>query len=646
MTTAAGRHWSEYRNPTVDRVSSGDISGLLLSMRKRDSENVSSSLQNTKEMIEMEHPNPEGPVNNVPERAYPGGPVNIVPEYASIPAMVSSSAHAYADRKFITESSAAGGSITYGELDDKVDMLARGILTLSRRPVVGLVGSNSIHWTVAFLATIRAGGIVVPIDRDLPYSEMHAILHFTRADILFLDERFREDFDAILRDQKKSVHLVTMNSSDVCQGEKTLEGLAEAGASRGPRPPDDYDVDSPVLISYTSGTMGKAKGVVLSQRNLLSDLRQMLQAVNLSHSEVFLSILPLHHMYECVCGFLCPLSHGCSIVFCGGLKNITEDMSRYRTTIMLGVPLLWESIYRRIMAGIKSMKGGRLKFRFGLALSTAADALGADGVRRKLFSAIHDRLGGCMRFLVSGGAGVDPEVAEGFGKLGFVFLEGYGLTECSPILAVNRDTANKAGSVGPPLPEVEIRIDDPDESGVGEILAKGPNVMLGYHDNPEETAGVLDGDGWFRTGDYGYVDDEGFLHITGRKKNIIIAKNGKNIYPEELEQVLNRSEYFIETVVFGRESRQKGEEIWVIVVPDMDLFISTEESGGARISPESLQSRVREEIAAVNSRQPPYRRISSFLIRTTEFPKTTTRKIKRQESLREAGLEQETAFSV
>lgn len=593
---------------------------------------MSSSLQNTEEMIEMEH-------------QYPGGPVNNVPAYDSIPAMVGNSARVYAERTFITESSAAGGTITYGELNDRVDELARGILVRSRRPVVGVAGSNSIHWTVAFLAIMRAGGIVVPIDRDLPYSEMHAILHFTRADILFLDERFREDFDAILKDRKKSVHLVTMNSSGLCQGE-TLEDLAKAGASSGSKLPDEYDVGSPALISYTSGTMGRAKGVVLSQRNLLSDLRQMLQAVNLSHSEVFLSILPLHHMYECVCGFLCPLSHGCSIVFCGGLKNITEDMSRYRTTIMLGVPLLWESIYRRIMSGIKSMKGGRLKFKLGLALSAAADSLGADGARRKLFSAVHERLGGCMRFLVSGGAGVDPEVAEGFGKMGFVFLEGYGLTECSPILAVNRDTANRAGSVGPPLPEVEIRIEDPDSSGVGEILAKGPNVMLGYHDNPEETARVIDGDGWFRTGDYGYVDDEGFLHITGRKKNIIIAKNGKNIYPEELEQALGRSEYFIETMVFGRASQQKGEEIWVIVVPDMDLFISTEESDGARISPESLQSRVREEIAAVNSRQPPYRRISRFLIRTTEFPKTTTRKIKRQEALREAGLEQETAFSV
>ncbi|MFO8184561.1 MAG: AMP-binding protein [Candidatus Aegiribacteria sp.] len=576
---------------------------------------------------------------------YPGGPLNEVPEYSSIPAMVDSSAGIYGDSPCMTESGKEGRSITFRGLKALVDDLARGIILTCDNPVVGVVGSNSIHWAAAFLAAIRSGGVVVPIDKALPVNEIHAILHFTRANILFHDESHGEEFRDSLRERKKSIHLVTMNHAEGRKHE-TLEELAGRGRKKNPSLPEEFDADAPVLISYTSGTMGQAKGVVLSQRNLLSDLRQMLQAVNLSHSEVFLSILPMHHMYECVCGFLCPLSHGCSIIFCAGLKSITDDMSEYRTTIMLGVPLLWESIHRRIMSGIESMKGGKLKFKAGLVMAAAGEAVGLSGARKKLFSAIHDRLGGCMRFLVSGGAGVDPEVVVGFEKLGFTFLQGYGLTECSPILAVNRDTANRAGSVGPPLPQVEVRIDDPDETGVGEILAKGPNVMIGYHDNPEDTQKVFTDDGWFRTGDYGYLDEDGFLFITGRKKNIIIAKNGKNIYPEELEQVLNRSKYLMETMVFGRASRQKGEEVWVIVVPDMDLFISGEESDGERISPESLRGKVREEISRVNSSQPHYRRISRFIIRSTEFPKTTTRKIRRQEALKEAGLEQETAFKV
>jgi len=575
---------------------------------------------------------------------YPGGPLNDIPEHASIPEMLDYSVAKYGDRTFMTESG-TGRRVTYSELGAMVRNIAGGMLAFGERPVVAVVGSNSIDWAAAFLATVRAGGVVVPIDRDLPISEMHAILHFTGAGLVFCDQRFLEDLEDSMRGSRPRVRLLAMNPSDDHRGE-TLRDLAKEPSVSDSHLPEEFDADAPVLISYTSGTMGRAKGVVLSQRNLLSDLRQMLQAVNLSHSEVFLSILPMHHMYECVCGFLCPLSHGCSVVFCAGLKSITEDMGRYGTTIMLGVPLLWESIYRRIISGIRSMRGGRLKFKLGLAVSAAAEKLGAGEARKKIFSAIHERLGGSMRFLVSGGAGVDPMVASGFQDMGFVFLEGYGLTECSPILAVNRDTANLPGSVGPPLPQVEVRIDSPDESGVGEVLAKGPNIMLGYHENPEETSRTFTGDGWFRTGDYGYMNDEGFLFITGRKKNIIIAKNGKNIYPEELEQVLNRSECVLESMVFGRRSSQKGEEVWVIVVPDMDLFISMEESGDEKVTPEVVRDRIRREIAAVNSGQPLFRRISRFIVRTSELPKTTTRKIKRQESLREAGLEQETAYKV
>jgi long-chain acyl-CoA synthetase len=576
---------------------------------------------------------------------YPGGPIHPVPEYSSISDMLTSSAEAYSDKTFMIESDVANRSVNFTELDASVGSLARGILDSQEKPVVGIVGSNSIEWATAFLAVLRAGGIVVPIDKELPIGEILSILHFSRANILFFDETYSEDVSNSLKMHASPFTLITMNETEEYPFQ-SLEGLTEAGSRSNKALPESYDISAPALISYTSGTMGKAKGVVLSQGNLISDLRQMLQAVGLKHSEVFLSILPMHHMYECVCGFLCPLSHGCSIIFCRSLKNITEDMSRYKTTIMLGVPLLWEAIYRRVMAGILAVRGGSVKLKMGLAISAAGELVGAGRIRKKLFSPIHEKLGGRMEFLVSGGAGVDTDVVKGFEKLGFTFLQGYGLTECSPILAVNRDTANVAGSVGPPLPDVEIRIDDPDEDGVGEILGRGPNVMLGYHDNPEETKKVLSPDGWFRTGDFGYIDHHGFLFITGRKKNIIVAKNGKNVYPEEIEQTLARSRYFLETMVFGRASHQKGEEIWAIIVPDMDRFISEEEAEGEQISPEFLQSRVRTEITRLNRTQPVYRRVTKFILRSSELPKTTTKKVRRLETLKEAGLEQETAFKV
>jgi len=576
---------------------------------------------------------------------YPGGPLNEIPEYYSIPEMVKTSANIYGVKTFMIESSEQGRSINFTELAESVENLTRGILDIQKKPVAGIVGSNSIEWATVFLAVIRAGGIAVPIDRELPISEIHAILHFSRANMLFFDERFSDDVQNRLKEQAKSITLVTMNETSAGQF-RTLSGLSIKGRGSDTVIPENYDIDAPAVVSYTSGTMGKAKGVVLSQGNLLSDVRQMLQAVGLKHSEIFLSILPMHHMYECVCGFLCPLYHGSTIVFCSSLKNITDDMNKYKTTIMLGVPLLWEAIYRRVMAGIRAVKGGNLKLKIGLAVSTTGETLGLKQIRKRIFAEIHKKLGEGMEYLVSGGAGIDPDVVKGFEKLGFIFLQGYGLTECSPILALNRDTANVLGSVGLPLPDVDVRIDNPDEYGVGEILGRGPNIMLGYHDNPEETEKVLSPDGWFRTGDFGYMDSQGFLFITGRKKNIIVAKNGKNVYPEELEQTLAKSKYFLETMVFGRSSYQKGEEIWVIVVPDMDLFISQEEAEGEQISPELIQSKVSDEIARINKSQPSYRRITKFLLRSAELPKTTTKKVRRKEALKEAGLEQEAAFKV
>jgi len=320
------------------------------------------------------------------------------------------------------------------------------------------------------------------------------------------------------------------------------------------------------------------------------------------------------------------------------LRYVAEDLADAHATLILGVPLLWENMYRKIQDGVAAKKAGKFKFRIGLAAASIAEMLGDRDVRRKIFSPVHEKLGGRARFLVSGGAGIDAAVVAGFRKMGMEMLQGYGLTECSPIVAVNRDTANRTGSVGPPLPEIEVRIEDPDESGIGEIVVKGPKIMLGYHNAPEATAEVLSRDGWFHTGDYGFLDRDGFLFVTGRKKNVIVAKNGKNVYPEELESKLCRSGLIQECMVFGKESELKGEEIWVVAFPNRERLIEMAEQQGQPLTEEFAVDVVRREIANLNASQAIYKRISNFILRETELPKTTTKKIKRTSTLREAGL--------
>ena len=574
-------------------------------------------------------------------RDFPGGPLNPVPRYRSIGDMLDSSAQKWAGRVFMRQSD--GVEISFVGLRDRVETVARGLLELQDRPVVGVLGDNGIDWATAFLAALRCGGVAVPIDRELPMAEVHTILHYAGANVLAYSARFAEDVEDRIRPHADCIEPVVMDGA--AGGVRTLDGLA--GEDGRLPTPAETDTDAPAVISYTSGTMGRAKGVVLSQRNLLSDLRGMLQAVALRHDEVFLSVLPSHHMYECVCGFLCPLSHGCSVVVSRGLRHIAEDLAEARATLMLGVPLLWESMYRRIMDSVSSVPLGRLKLHAGKTAARAGELLGLRGARRRVFGRLHRRLGGRMRFLISGGAGIDPEVVRGFGELGMELLQGYGLTECSPIVAVNRDTANRLGSVGPPLPEMDVRIDNPDGEGIGEIVVRGPNVMLGYHDRPDLTAEVLSDDGWFRTGDFGRLDPDGFLWVTGRRKNVIVAKNGKNVYPEELEHLLNRSRLVAESMVLGRSSEPKGEVIWAIVVPDTDRMIEIAEEGGRSLTEEMAAEHLRRHLARLNRGQPPYRRIARFIIRTEELPKTTTRKIKRHEVMRESGLlEPERAYRV
>ena len=581
-------------------------------------------------------------------KEYPGGALLEAPAISSLSEALMRSAERDPDQVLFWEADPDGRGafhqVTYRNFRLNVDCLARSMLDLRHRPVVGVTGMNSVAWAATYMAAIRAGGIIVPIDRELPVPEMLTILHYSGANMVFFDEKYSDDFREKLGG-RENITLVGMNCSHI-KGIQVIDDLIRKGAGSSAVLPGSWDPDAPASICYTSGTTGQAKGVVLTQNNLVSNIRQVTQFIKLEKHDIFLSILPVHHTFECTCGFLFPLANGATIYISRGIRHVAEDLVNSNATVLLAVPLLWEAMYRKIMHGVSEMKGGAFKFRLGMTLSAIGEALGRKGIRRKIFSKVHEKLGGTMRYCISGGAGIAPEVVDGYSKLGFLFLQGYGLTETSPIISVNRPGGNRVGSVGPALPGIEVRIEEPDIEGNGEIIVRGPNVMKGYHDNPEETAKVLSSDGWFSTGDYGHVDGEGFIFITGRKKNVIVAKNGKNVYPEELELKIGNDPLVLECMVAGKLTETKGEEIWVIIVPDMEKFIDLAETRRESLTTEFLASYMRKVIRAFNDAQPIYKRIGKFIIREDEFPKTTTKKVRRKEVLREAGLEEEISFDV
>jgi long-chain acyl-CoA synthetase len=340
--------------------------------------------------------------------------------------------------------------------------------------------------------------------------------------------------------------------------------------------------------------------------------------------DTFLSVLPLHHTYECTCGFLCQIYRGASIAYCEGLRHILKNLKEAKVTVMNCVPLILESMHRRIWDQAAKDPALLKKLKTGIRISNLLRLVGID-LRRKLFAPIHETFGGHLRLLISGGAAIDPVVVKGLQDLGIHCLQGYGLTECSPIIALNRNCDFKNDSAGLPVPHSEIKIFEPDATGIGEIIARGPNIMLGYYENEEATKASLV-DGWFHTGDLGMIDRDGFIHITGRKKNVIVTKNGKNIYPEEIEYLLGRSPLIKECMVYGRAAEKDGElEVAADIFPNMEKVVELLEDPTP--SADKIHRAMDEVVRAVNKSLALYKYIRYFTVRDEEFVKTTTKKI-------------------
>ena len=521
--------------------------------------------------------------------------------------------------------------LTFQELLDRVIRFGRALrrIGLDERDHVAVISENRVQWAIAYLAATTFNLVVIPIDKSLKENEIVTILHASDAKAVVFSEGMRDTVLTVAPTVKGLRIFVDM---DLAEREGRVHSMrqliaAETGEARG----DAFPALDPTAVSvivFTSGAMGRAKGVMLSQRNISSNLMAMLSMVELLPEDRFLSVLPIHHTYECTCGLLCPLTVGASVHFARSLKTVVEDLQKVRATILLAVPLLYDKMFKRIQAGVAEKRIASILVKPMAGVASAAEAVGIEGVRSKMFAAIHEKLGGAIRILIVGGAAPNPEISQGMRAFGFTLLQGYGLTETSPIVALNRMRKFRDDAAGLPLPNVEVRIADPDEEGRGEIVVRGPSVMLGYYRNEEATRQVLR-DGWFSTGDYGFLDADGFLHVSGRKKNVIVASNGKNVFPEELEDQVNAIPFVLESVVYGARGPTGDEEICVMVVPNAETLYRHAEKSGAPITREWIEDVINKEIRDLNRRLPLYKQLRRVRIKEGEFEKTTTQKIKR-----------------
>ena len=377
------------------------------------------------------------------------------------------------------------------------------------------------------------------------------------------------------------------------------------------------------ILLFTSGTTGNAKGVCLSHKNICSNILSTYGIVKVKRSDLFLSILPLHHTYECTLGFLLPIYGGASIAHCDGLRYIQQNMQEYHPSVIMSVPLLIENLYKKILKSLNTSLPEKYRREKEENPYPNLPFYLKPIVKTK----IKNTLGGRIRLFIVGAAAMNPEITENLEKLGLITLQGYGLTECSPLVAGNNDFYRKNNAVGLPLPKVKYKIDNPNSEGVGEIIVKGPNVMLGYYKNEKETKKAII-DGWFHTGDLGKIDENGYLYVTGRIKSVIVTKNGKNIYPEEVEFYLNDDPLVSESLVSGI-SKKNTDDVYINAQIYPDLEAIKQHLQGAVPTKEEIKKMISDVVARVNKRMPNNKHIKSFIIRDKEFEKTTTQKIKR-----------------
>ena len=524
--------------------------------------------------------------------------------------------------------------ITFSQWRDDVRNLGTALIKEGlREKNIAIVGENSYGWCCSFFGVMAIGAVTVPVDKELPVEDIDGIITTTSCKAVIFGKASEAKVKEMLSKGglstvKYLISVAPEASIDASElGDRvltTISQLQERGDGlykSGDTSYYDYKIDVNRLASivFTSGTTGKGKGVMLSQANIGLDMT--LGMYNFDITRKTLHVLPPHHTFGSTVNYVGHLSQGCEVYISSGIKHVSDEIKEQQPTHLILVPAFLEVMNRKIWTTArKSGKEGLLKVM--MKVSDYLRKIGID-VRRKLFSSVLSAFGGKLELIICGGAKLDEDIIKTFDSIGITVLNGYGITECSPLISANRNEYRKPGSVGTPILACRVKIDDPDENGEGEICVKGPNVMLGYYNNPEATAEVFDKDGFFHTGDYGKLDEEGWIYITGRKKNLIILSNGKNVYPEEIEAELQKIEGVTEVVVYAGESRVQKDKITIVaeIFPDSDLLA---DSGVA-----DLQNYFEGKVKELNARMPSYKAVKRVKIRDVEFQKNTSRKITR-----------------
>lgn len=525
--------------------------------------------------------------------------------------------------------------ITYKEFIEKVNALGTKLIDLGLKGKrIAVISENRYEWCVAYLATCCGTGVIVPLDKALPANELESLIVRSGVEAIFYSSKY----DKVMQDikQRRTTDLryyISMDLEKMENGIYSQHELIQKGKElmeKGNRNFLDAKINNEEMtcMLFTSGTTSMSKAVMLSHKNICSNLMDIASVLKIDENDTLLSFLPLHHTFECTVGFLYVLYKGSSIAYCEGIRHIANNIKEFEITAMISVPALYENIYKRVMKSIEK-KGKLAEVEKIMKLAGMLSKVGID-FRKKMFKEIHESLGPKLRLMVNGGAALDYEVEKGFNELGFRIVQGYGLTETSPVIAAGTDFAQRLGSVGKVFPSLKVKIINKKENGVGEVLVKGPSVMIGYYQNEEANKEVFE-KGWFHTGDLGYIDKKGFLFLAGRKKSVIVLKNGKNVYPEEIESIINRIDGVKESFVYGKpeENNEDDLKLCVKIVYDKDLMREIYNANTEEEIKDALWTKIKE----VNKTMPPYKYIKEIIVSEEELIKTTTLKIKRYEEL-------------
>ena len=565
-------------------------------------------------------------------------PIHEFTRFENIKDMLKKSGEQFGDRPaYIYKTDVEGKfrEITHKQFRKEVDCLGTALINLGLKDKrIAVISENRYEWGMAYLAAVCGTGVVVPLDKSLPDNEIESLIDRSEVEAIFYSKKYDEVMNRLNNaGNTKIKYFISMDLDEktgnvysqkelVKKGEKLLED--------GNREFLDATIDNETMgiMLFTSGTTAQSKAVMLSHKNIVSNLMDIASVIKIDENDTFLSFLPMHHTFECTVAFLYAMSKGSATAFCEGIKHIAENIKEYRITAMISVPILYENMYKRLMKAIEK-QGKMEKVKKGIKITQFLLKFGID-IRRKVFKDIHNNFGGKLRLFVAGGAALDPETEKGFNQLGIKMLQGYGLTETSPVIAAEDDKYTRLGSIGKAFPSLEVKLDDVNEEAIGELMVKGPTTMIGYYNNEEATKETIEPDGWLHTGDLARIDKDGFIFISGRKKFVIVLKNGKNIYPEELETLINKIEGIKESFVYGLPEEDGDYKICAKLQYDRDIMrelynVSTEDE---------VKEVLLKEVKRINKTMPPYKYIRDISVTEEDFIKTTTQKIKRNEEMK------------